>query len=186
MPSQDRFFALAEAPCPRAFLLRPVHRGRFSLLRLVDFVRGRPIKLTLLSEFSWAPVVDVEFIPTPKWMEAMKPLARLTALALSGIAVPLQGAASQEIAEAANFMDQVGKNVPSGIEDEVDRGPKPARWAQGAELRKLTKLLEVVGLAPTYGNMEFVKIDDRWLWVSKNEAEAHKPEQPRVPYFEAK
>ena len=64
-----------------------------------------------------------------------------------------------------------------------DGRPEVTGWPSGADLEDLCKLQQEIGLAPHFGEMQFVKIRHKgYLWVSKEEAEAFAEETPILPY----
>ena len=174
-----------QAPCPRLFTLTPVNGHWADPRTHMPSIAGRRLRITLLSEFSAKPVVSEEFTIKPEWVKWLGPVARLTALALSGIAVPLTGDAEKELAEAATFMTNIGgMPLPEGREfdDERTHGVE-ATWVSGADAETLHGFLKEIGLAPGFGGMKFAKIrQKRYMWVTAEEAAAHAEETPKLVY----
>ena len=181
--------AKEQAPCPRAFTLVPADRPKYDLEKIV----GAKLKLTLLSEHSLKEVVSKEFGVRSGWMKLIGPLARIGSLALSGMALPMTGLEAQEFEYAAKVMKDMGGGVDGdgGLGGHAKKagegGPERADWPRGADLEVLHQLLKAIGLAPHFGGMKFVKIRGKgYLWVSKEEAEAHAEETPNLAYIPGK
>ena len=103
-PTLEYFLAKQQAPCPRSFTLAPADGPWYDPRTYAKSITGQKLRLTLRSEHSGTPVISKEFTVKPGWVKWFGPLARLTALALSGVALPLTGDAAKELKEAANFM----------------------------------------------------------------------------------
>ena len=181
--------AKEQAPCPRAFTLVPADRSWYDPRKFApEKIAGTKLKLTLLSEHSLNPVKSQEFGIKPGWMKWLGPLSRIGSLALSGVALDFTGEAAREYEYAAKFMkdfgsidgDALGKHLKRAEDGEPGR----AEWPSGADLEDLHQLLKEIGLAPHYGGMQFVKIRGKgFLWVSKEEAEAHAEPTPTLAYI---
>ena len=182
--------AARQAHCPRTFTLVPADRGRYDPRQYMPGkLAGQRLCLTLLSEHSFKPIISKEFGVPPGWVKWIGPLARIGSLALTGTAVPFAGtAAGGEFEFAAKFMGELGG---VGGEDPAIRrhlkagdGEATMAWPSGADLEHLHNLLKEIGLAPDFGGMQFVKIRHKgFLWVSKEEAEAHAEEVPTLAYI---
>ena len=176
--------AKQEAPCPRLFTITPVDR-RWYDPRQAKKLAGKELRLTLLSEHSYAPAVSGTFTATDEWVTWFGPVARLTSLALAGYAVPLTGDAAMELSEASGLMGRIGGLSPTVArgQDSERKGDTQHTWASGARLRTLHEFLEQLGIAPGYGGMEFVRIKNKgYLWVSAEEATSHAAETPVLAY----
>ena len=150
---------------------------------LPDSIIGQELELTLYSEHSLQKVDAKKFTVKPGWVKWIGPVARIGSLLMTGLAIPLTGPLESDIGEATRFMNAVG-----GVADKElggTRGSKESQdqviWPSGADLRSLQKLLEEVGLAPRYGDMEFVSVPGKgYRWVSKEEAALYKEVMPEL------
>jgi Leucine-rich repeat (LRR) protein/GTPase SAR1 family protein len=180
--------AKQQAPCPRAFTLVPADRSWYDPRQFVpDKVSGKRLRLTLLSEHSLKPVKSQDFGVSPGWLQWLGPLSRIGAMALSGMALPIAGPEAREFEFAAKFMKDLGGAGDAGgvlgRHLKSADGEAPA-WPSGADLEDLHELLKKIGLAPRFGEMQFVKIRHKgYLWVSKEEAEAFAEETPNLTYI---
>jgi hypothetical protein len=183
--------AKKQAPCPRAFSLVPADRPWYDPRRFApEKVSGKKLCLTLLSEHSLKPVVSKEFGVLPGWMKWLGPLSRIGSLALTGMALPITGLDGRELEYAAKFMkDLGGAGKDSGViggrlKAAGGEEPEAPTWPRGADLEDLHNLLKQIGLAPHFGEMQFVRFRHKgYMWVSKEEAEAFAEETPTLAYL---
>ena len=189
--AHERFLARQEAPCPRAFTLWPSDGAYFDPQAVK--LTGKKLRLTLYSEHSGMEVVSKDFKVTGKWVKLFGPVARVTALALTGIALPLTGEIEKDFGESARFMSAVGGlPVAEGfdLDDEHAKGGRPEgvpNWVTGSDAEVLHDFLKQIKLAPKFGGMKFVKIRNKgWLWVSMEEAEAYAEVEPVLAYLPKK
>ncbi len=191
MEVQAKFLArTVEAPCPRAFLLEPVDWEMSHMLKRSGWDPvGKRLRITLLSEYSFKKTVSKEFKIYPGWVKAFFPIIRITALALTGAAVPMSGDVAVQLSEGASFMSNVAGLVPDSplVDNPKSLHKKkgddpPVAWVSGADLEVLDTFLKSQGLAPQFGGMKFAKIGGKYLWVTAEEAERHAEPEPKLTY----
>ena len=176
----DYLYIEKKVPCPRTFILRPADPKLRNITSWASFV-GKRFELTLVSELSGKKVASQEF-PVPKeWTKWIRPLTRAASIALTGLAVPLGGDIAEQLNEGAEAMEKLGSlpaedggEVTRDHADKADR--RDAHMAvTESQIHQLNKLLQEIGLDPRAHGMELVGLrDGRWLWMTAEEATAHR------------
>ncbi|HEX9946210.1 MAG TPA: hypothetical protein VGA98_01590, partial [Allosphingosinicella sp.] len=169
-----------QIPCPRTFLLEPADKEFLKPTSWASIL-GRRFKLTLVSELSGTKVASAEFVFTREWIKWVKPLTKLASIALTGLAVPVDGAMATEFKESASLLDKMSA-MPEG-QHRILTGPAGQRHDNNIRvpresLTNFSKFLEAIGLNPRDHGMDLAPApDDRWLWMSPDEVPVYSPQE---------
>jgi hypothetical protein len=129
-------------------------------------------RLTLVSELSGKEVASEEFSIRKEWTKWIGPLTRVASLALTGLAVPLDGDIAQQLGEGAAAMDKLG-TLPAE-EGGAAALEETREVATDAQIHQLHALLQDIRLDPRANGMDLAETrDGRWLWMTVDEAVAH-------------
>ncbi len=130
-------------------------------------------------------VESKDFTIREEWTQWLGPLTRIASIALTGLALPLDGAIAQQLSEGAAAMSKLGelpgaKGGTAALEDtrEARQRDGPS-VATDADLTRLNNLLQTIGLDPRENGMDLAETrDGRWLWMTADEAAT--PERPEA------
>lgn len=107
-------------------------------------------------------------------------------MALTGLAIPLDGDIAEQLKDSAEAMDKLG-TLPAEdggrvMTEGTDKGRRRGAGiaVTKAQIRQLELLIEHTGLDPVANGMELAETrDGRGLWISAEEAEAHSRPEAR-------
>ncbi len=168
-------------PCPRTFLLRPADSAWFT--SWTGFV-GKRFHLTLISELSGKEVASKEFSIPEEWTKWLGPVIRIASLALTGLALPLDGDIAAQLSKGAATMDKLGalpdKKGNWKVPDDMGKYPG-VLVATDEQLHKLHRLLKSIDLDPRENGMDLAETrEGSWLWMTVEEAKAHARPEAKI------
>lgn len=173
-------------PCPRTFMLRPADPRWHKITSWSRFA-GQRFTITLVSELSGKEVCSEEFTIKKEWTRWIAPLTRIASIALTGLAVPLDGEIALQLSEGAAAMDKLaslppedGDPAPIESTNEAKKSQKTSQITE-TQIHQLNLLLNSIGLDPRDKGMELAETrDGRWLWMTVEEAISHDRPEARL------